>query len=110
MKNNYYFRTKNRFLFLIPAFLIALMVRGQATQTVTFNYTGAAQNFTVPICVSTISIEVMGAQGGDSEDACGPGPWDIDGGLGGSATGVLNVTAGQVLSIYVGQKPVNNQG
>ncbi|MCX8486493.1 MAG: glycine-rich protein, partial [Crocinitomicaceae bacterium] len=68
-------------------------------QTVTFNYTGAAQSWTVPPCVYNISVSVKGAQGG------GPG------GLGAT---VLNpsiaVTPGQVLQINVGQNPTGPTG
>ena len=58
--------------------------------TVTFSYTGGAQSWIVPSCVTTIDIEALGGQ-------CGGGQ-----GLGGKATGSLAVTAGQVLNIYVG--------
>src|SRR4051812_40151420 len=101
-KHKYLISSCRRSLFLICALGITALVKGQASQTVTFNYTGGVQGFTVPICVSTITIETMGAQGGSSEDACGISQFDLDGGLGGSATGVLAVTAGQVLNIYVG--------
>lgn len=57
----------------------------------TFNYTGAAQTWTVPSCVTTITVTVEGAQGG--------GP---NGGLGAVVTATLAVTPGQVLQINVG--------
>lgn len=64
------------------------------SNTVTFNYTGAAQTWTVPSGICTVNIEVWGAQGGD--------PNTGRAGLGGYATGELTVVPGQVLNIYVG--------
>ncbi|MBK8555546.1 MAG: HYR domain-containing protein [Lewinellaceae bacterium] len=76
----------------------------------TFVYTGAAQSWVVPAGVTEITIDAWGAQGGPSESCTGgPDPED-DGGLGGYATGKLAVTPGQVLNIYVGQKPINGNG
>lgn len=59
--------------------------------TTTFNYTGGTQNYTVPGCVTSITVTVAGAQGGG-----------YAGGFGASITAVLNVTPGQVLQIKVG--------
>jgi hypothetical protein len=70
----------------------------------TFNYTGSMQTFTVPVGVTSVTINAYGAQAGPSENAC-PGGIEEDGGLGGNATGTLAVTPGQVLNIFVGQKP-----
>lgn len=73
------------------AILLPLGLNGQAT-TVTFNYTGAAQTWTVPPCVTSISVDVRGAEGG--------GP---TGGNGARVTHPsLAVTPGQVLQINVG--------
>jgi len=74
--------------------------------TVAFNYTGAQQSWTVPAGVTNITIEAWGAQGGDS-GICG-GTVDFDGGLGGSATGNLAVSPGQVIYVFVGGKPLTN--
>ena len=65
------------------------------TGSQTFNYTGAVQMWTVPAGVTSVTISAQGAQGGSN--AMG-----IVGGLGGSATGDLAVTPGDVLNIYVG--------
>lgn len=59
--------------------------------TVTFNYTGSAQTWTVPPCVSTITVTAKGAQGGGT-----------NGGLGATVTATVAVTPGQVLQINVG--------
>jgi len=58
-----------------------------------FSYTGAAQTFTVPCGVSSVTLSVWAAQGGNS-----------GGGLGGYATGNLAVTPGEILYVYVGQQ------
>jgi hypothetical protein len=71
------------------------------TVTVNFSYTGSEQTWTVPAGVTSISIEAWGAQGGTYGNA---------GGLGGYATGGLNVSSGQVIYIYVGQQPSNHLG
>ena len=65
-----------------------------AIGTVTLNYTGAIQTYTVLGGVTTLTIDARGAQGGGS----GAGP----GGLGGRAIGIMTVTPGEVLNIYVG--------
>ena len=79
----------------------------------TFSYTGAQQTLTVPSGVSTITIRAWGAEGGDG--------WNQDvqtsrgsAGLGGYATGVLSVSTGNTIYIYVGGSGVdalaNNPG
>jgi gliding motility-associated-like protein len=61
------------------------------SQTVTFNYTGAVQNWTVPPCVTSITVTARGADGGGG-----------NGGNGAQVTGTLAVTPGQILQIRVG--------
>jgi hypothetical protein len=68
----------------------------------TFNYTGAVQTYTVPPCVNSISVTVLGAQGGNGSTA--------PGGLGGSVQATIPVTPGEVLNIYVGQTGADNTG
>lgn len=73
-----------------------------AVTTLTYNYTGAVQNFTVPpLCVNSITIEARGAQGGGYGAATG--------GLGARMIGVVNVTPGQVLQLYVGGQGTSSQ-
>src|SRR5574343_336201 len=60
-------------------------------QSVTFNYTGAMQTWTVPPCVTYINVIVAGAKGGGNT-----------GGNGARISATLNVTPGQVLNIYAG--------
>jgi hypothetical protein len=68
----------------------------------TFNYTGAAQTFTVPAGVTSITINAYGAQG--------VGLNGFVPGNGGRAQGVMAVTPGQVLNIFVGGTNAYNGG
>ena len=68
--------------------------------TVIFSYIGAQQAWTVPCGVNSVTITCYGAQGGNGNWSSTNGT----GGLGGSATGNLTVTPGQILYIYVGQQ------
>jgi hypothetical protein len=61
--------------------------------TTTLNYTGCPQQIIIPAGVSSITIAAFGAQGGTS---------GYTGANGGAAAGVLTVTPGQVLNIFVG--------
>lgn len=75
----------------------------QCDNLATFNFTGQMQTYTVPNGVYHIAIEALGAQGADGLTKSGlnaPG----SGGLGGQATGELQVTPGQTLNIFVGGK------
>ena len=62
-----------------------------AQNSVTFNFTGAPQFWTVPPCVTNINVVVAGAKGGG-----------INGGNGARITGSIPVTPGDVLQINVG--------
>lgn len=77
---------------------------GTPSGTITFNYTGAVQTWTVPSCITTITVTAVGASGGhDYFYPSVPLPGIVDsGGEGGSCSGVLTVTGGSVLDIYVG--------
>src|SRR6266478_7882717 len=94
-------------LFIASAFFV------QAQTTQTFTYTGSVQTFTVPLCVTSITIDAKGAQGGDvsGTTACWtPGPVAVSGGLGGRTQCTLAVTPGQVLNICVGQQGTLTSG
>ncbi|HBQ14335.1 MAG TPA: hypothetical protein DEF51_25445, partial [Myxococcales bacterium] len=58
----------------------------------TFNFTGAIETFVVPTGCSRITITAQGAQGGGM------------GGLGASMTGTFTLTAGDSLSVLVGEE------
>jgi uncharacterized repeat protein (TIGR01451 family) len=66
-----------------------------APTTVTFAYTGAAQTWTVPARVTSVTFDVYGAQGGDVVNYTA-------GGRGGRAMATLPVTPGSVVTIMVG--------
>lgn len=74
----------------------ACMATSGSTQ---FDYTGAAQTFTVPPCVTSITVDAYGAEGGTGS----PG---IVGGKGGRATATIPVTPGESLEVYVGGKGI----
>ena len=73
----------------------------------TFNYTGAAQTYTVPTCADFIIVDVKGAEGA----AAIPGAYVASpGGKGGRVQATIRVTPGEVLNIYVGQKALLANG
>ena len=69
-------------------------------EVVDFTFTGAEQTFTVLDGVSEIAVEVWGAEGGQTNNSS----YTWLGGPGGYAAGTIEVTPGDVLSIYVGGK------
>lgn len=87
---------------------VGLFVTGglsaQALQTNTYNFTGAVQSFTVPSCVTSITITCYGAEG------VSVGNFGYAPGRGGMAQGVLPSFGGQVLNIYVGGQNGYNGG
>src|SRR5688500_18885548 len=58
----------------------------------TFDFTGAPESFTVPECVSQITVDAFGAEGGGF----------IGTAFGGRATATIDVTPGETLEINVG--------
>ena len=72
-----------------PMTTASVTVSGTGTGTQMFSYTGAVQTFTVPACVTSITIEALGAQGHNIN-------------LGGKAVATISVTPGETLNIYVG--------
>jgi hypothetical protein len=102
MKKNHSNNSILKSLMFAAVFFTAININAQGVTTQTFVYTGAIQNFTVPpSCVSTLTIEARGAQGGNATGL---------GGLGASMMGVFTVTPSQVLKILVGEKPLGNGG
>ncbi|MEY4127313.1 MAG: hypothetical protein RL737_1502, partial [Bacteroidota bacterium] len=63
-------------------------------QTISFNYTGTVQSYTVPAGVTTLTISASGAQGGGN----------TGGGLGALMSGDFTVTPGETIYIVVGQQ------
>lgn len=68
---------------------------------VVFDYTGELQNFTVPSGVSSITVTLVGASGGDNVLREGASPWNL-GGRGALITSTLFVNPGEVYHIHVG--------
>lgn len=94
---------KNNFLSMklhIPAISFCFLVLTSLAnaQSQTFNYTGAAQTYTVPACVYSLEIELKGASGGGSQ-----GQSVGSGGKGGRLKATISVVPGEVLNIFVGQ-------
>lgn len=73
---------------------------GQTTAQVTFDFTGDVQTYTVPDCVYGLQIDLKGAEGAPTANGC-------LGGQGGRITGILSVTPGETINIYVGGKPAD---
>ena len=83
-------------LVLLTTILFALNT-GSYAQSV-FNYTGGVQSYVVPAGIYAISVEVMGAQGGNFSCI---GRY---GGFGGRVVATMAVTPGQTYYCYVGQQ------
>jgi|GEM_PF-6670225 len=67
------------------------------SQQVTFDFVGSSQTWVVPANVTSITVDVRGAQGGGN----GSNP-NAQGGKGGRVQTTLAVTPGEMLVIYVG--------
>lgn len=94
------------FSFVIVFVFLEISLPAQVVKT--FNYTGSLQTWTIPHCVSSITITAYGAAGGASNyQNLGPYP----GGSGAEIIGTFTVVPGNVLDIMVGQKGlIDNEG
>ncbi len=89
-----YLKIKNA---LITTGAMILCGAGANAQTVTtYSFTGNVQTFTVPSCVTVMTVDIRGAEGAVSPLSAN------NGGRGGRVVAEYNVTAGQVFYIYVG--------
>ena len=79
---------------------------GFSQSSVTYIYSGSIQTWTVPAYVNFITIEALGAEGGDNNSLLG-GFIDGTPGKGAKAQGDFSCVAGQILSILVGGKGAN---
>ena len=87
------------YAYLLLAVLF-LSNRSAIAQTTTFNYTASVQTYAVPAGVTSIVVDVIGAQGGGRE--CVLTNYQSRGGCGGRVQATINVTPGHVLNIYAG--------
>ena len=71
--------------------------------TQTFSYTGSAQTFTVPAGCTSITMDIQGAQGGNTNN-------NNTGGSGGRLQCTYPVTPGGTLNIYVGGNTTSSAG
>ena len=69
------------------------------TGSQTFNFTGGLQTWVVPVGVTSVTVDLYGAQGGGAL-----------GGNGGRAQGTIAVVPGQTLNIHVGGQPTTQLG
>ncbi len=77
----------------------AVTTSGGGGGSQTFNFSGGLQTFTVPSGVTSVTIQTYGAQA-----------FGALGGNGGYASGILAVSPGQVLNVYVGGQNGFNGG
>ncbi|MBK9726817.1 MAG: T9SS type A sorting domain-containing protein [Saprospiraceae bacterium] len=75
------------------------VVKECSSTAATFNFTNGLQTWVVPSGVTSVDVEVWGAEGANALDRL---TTNATGGLGGYSKGKLAVTPGQVLNIYVG--------
>src|SRR5258705_12866332 len=66
--------------------------------TETFQYTGAAQTWTVPLGVTSVTFDLFGAAGSGADTPTFPQP-DFAGGPGGRATATIAVTPGASIQL-----------
>lgn len=87
---------------LVSLFLSLPYAKGQTT--VTYNFSGGVQTFTIPLGVTSLNITMAGASGAT------PTPSGGNGGEGGVVQGTLSVIPGTILNLYVGGAGVGNIG
>lgn len=76
---------------LLGLLLLLIVEKSFSQITTTYSFTGSEQTWTVPACVSSISVTIAGAEGGGS-----------NGGEGSVVTATIPVISGQVIYINVG--------
>lgn len=93
---NTFFANLKTICFFIATFTL-FGVFSQTTET--FNFTGGSQTWTVPTCVTSITVTVSGAQGGGTA-----------GGNGAVVSGTLSVSPGDIITMNVGGQGGNGPG
>lgn len=84
-----------------PSCTAQITLQGGGGGTQTYVYAGGTEFWTVPTCVTSITLEAWGAEGGTNQTN------DRFGGKGARMKGTFAVTPGQQLRIVVGQKGLN---
>lgn len=106
-KNHIYFKC----LALGATMLLGFLTNAQVT---TFDYTGGMQTYVVPTGVTEIQFDVKGAQGGDISGTTvgwgGSTSISTEAGNGGQVTGILPVTPGETLYLFVGGAGMGSTG
>jgi len=78
-----------------------------APTVVTFNFTGGEQTWTVPAGITSIDVDARGAQGATGGSACISTSTSHKGGR---VQTTFTVTPGEILSIWVGGRPLSCPG
>jgi hypothetical protein len=73
----------------------------------TYTYTGAVQTLTIPPCITTLTIDMAGAQGGCDYSLYSSTTYTSSINWGARLQSVVSVTPGTVLNIYVGAAGAN---
>ena len=95
MNKNYFKSSLIASAMLLPALSFS--------QTTDFSYTGGQQFYVVPACVTQVGLTTYGASGTDATIGG-------TGGLGGMTYGVMDVTPGDTLFVFVGGEAGYNGG
>lgn len=80
--------------------IVLLFTSNSGAQTFTYftyDYSGGYATWIVPLDVTKISFTLTGASGGNAY-----GGWTVFGGTGGNVSGFLDVTAGDMIYVFVG--------
>ena len=94
-KLNQYLPNTSPYYKFQPAEKEPIALSGGASTTVNFSYTGSDQTWTAPTGVTSITVTLNGAGGGNG--------YGSSGGAGGLVSGTLAVTAGYTYTIVVGK-------
>ena len=73
----------------------------------TFSYTGAVQTLTIPPCITSVTVDMAGAQGGCTYSNYSTTTYTSSLNWGGRVQSVVSVTPGTVLDLYVGKAGAN---
>ncbi len=87
---------------------VDVTITGGAPGSQVFSFTGAAQEFVLPACVSAVTVELFGAQGGGAK--CCDNSIQDDGGKGGYVKALLTGNPGDKWGVYVGGKGATEGG